>query len=75
MHFTRVLPYKTAHVQHLVSRSFVILNLVAVLFNFLKEPRSSYAGSACNTQGGQDVLASASNTEHRQDVFQFAYVF
>ena len=36
MHFTRVLPYKIAHVQHLVSRSFVILNLVAVLLNFLK---------------------------------------
>ena len=40
-----------------------------------RRPRSSNAGSACNSQGGQDILASASNIQHRQDVFQFAYIF
>ena len=34
MHFTRVLPYKIAHLQHVVARSFVIPMFVAVLFHF-----------------------------------------
>ena len=34
MHFTRVLPYKIAHLQHVVTRSLVIPMFVAVLLHF-----------------------------------------
>ena len=37
MHFTRVLPYKTTYLQHVVSRSFDIVISVSVLLDLRKK--------------------------------------